>query len=174
MATKAVDSLRKINVNGCTLRYANIADSDALFQLEQASYPADEMASLESIKMRIQEAGEYFLILQSSENEIMGFINGTCVESKDFGHESMTSHAKDGSHLVIHSVTIQEKYRRRRNGSELVKAYVEVMLSRQSLSSILLLSKANLLEFYRKCGFSVRRLSQIVHGKVFYNLTCRD
>jgi predicted PhzF superfamily epimerase YddE/YHI9/N-acetylglutamate synthase-like GNAT family acetyltransferase len=146
------------------MRYAELADAEELFALESASFPEDEMASLESIRLRLQQAARYFIVLEE-QGHIIGFVNGTCVRSKDFEHDCMTTHITDGRYLVIHSVTIIPGRRRQKLGSSMFKEYIIMMMNEKSIDSILLLTKIHLIGMYRDCDFTLIRPSTIIHGK---------
>ncbi|EEY63205.1 uncharacterized protein PITG_15429 [Phytophthora infestans T30-4] len=78
----------------------------------------------------------------------------------------MSRHDPHGSLLCIHSVVVDQTFRRRGLATQLLKRYVEVILDLQPhVKRIMLISKANLVGFYVNCGFSVTRLSPVVHGQ---------
>ena len=141
--------------------------ADAIFAIEFEAFPTDEAADLQSVKMRMAEAGQFFHVLLRG-NEVVGYINGTVCEGRVLRHESMSEHKPAGSTLVIHSVTVAAKHRRQGFATRMLKLYLQQMLQEQEnagIDYILLLAKAKLLEFYVSCGFSVLRVSPIVHGK---------
>lgn len=157
--------LQHSSLGALAFRHGCLQDAAAIFTLESESFPADERASIESIHLRLTEAHDYFLVVEHS-CAIVGYVNGTCVEDEDFGHESMTSHCSQGKHLVIHSVTVHPRYRRQRIGLMMLRKYVQILLNRSHLDSVLLLTKAYLLGFYSSAGFSFKRPSNIIHGQV--------
>jgi len=145
---------------------ANLEDKAAILSLEQASFPADEAASDESLAMRLTTAPEYFYVYRTEDGEIVGFINGTCVANSDLDHDCMTSHVNGGPVLVIHSVTVKESCRRRRIGTLMLKKYISFMKEIPTLKEIRLLTKVRLVAFYLSCGFHFLGQSSIVHGSV--------
>lgn len=150
-----------------------ISEKDEVVALEIESFPSDEAASPETILYRLTEAGTFFYTYRNLvNNELSGFINGTCIHGEKIFHDSMTQHCSDGRSLVIHSVTIKESLRRRKLGTTMLKAYITCMKNEKSIDSLLLLSKANLLPFYVECGFQVLRLSDVSHGQVSHHLNC--
>lgn len=167
------DSAAKIDV-GVRISYrAPTADEiPACLAIESASYPPDEAATLKSLTYRQANALDYFQCTILDGNEIIGFVCSTRCES--FEAESMSTHVPTGPLLAIHSVVIQEKYRRQGIATAMLKAYLEkVQLENVdgSIQSFVLLSKANLLGFYVNCGFRVNRPSPIVHGQeLWYEL----
>jgi N-acetylglutamate synthase-like GNAT family acetyltransferase len=153
-------------LQGMHVRLAKSEDVDLISNLEAISYPDDEAASRDSIAMRITNANQYFLVLEQNQS-LIAFINGTCVSTKDFHHDSMTTHCESGKFLVIHSVTVSKELHRKQIGTEFLKAYVDFMLTHHNnIESIYLLTKVHLIAFYTSVGFSFRRLSSIVHGQV--------
>lgn len=152
----------------CSLHLAQSNDVEDITDLETASFPADEAASRETIEYRLASAGKYFYSYRNLalNNELVGFVNGTCIADDCICHESMTNHDKSGRCLVVHSVTIKSTYRRHGLGTTMLKAYVQKMIGEASIDCILLLSKANMVPFYLACGFQVVRLSGVEHGQV--------
>ena len=157
-----------------TLRHVAPEDEETIIALESAGFPKDEMASPENIHMRVTQAKDYFIVVERAENEMIGFINGTCVRDEDLHHDCMSSHDPLGRHLVIHSVTVHPQYRRQGVGLLALKKYVQILLNRNGLESILLLTKAYLIGFYSSAGFAFKRPSNIVHGQVLTILTVTE
>jgi GNAT superfamily N-acetyltransferase/uncharacterized protein YciI len=156
-------------------------DIPACFAIESASYPSDEAASLESLTYRITDALPYFqcAVLKDDTSEtIIGFCCSTRCD--EFEEESMSTHTPNGPLLAIHSVVVQEDYRRRGVATAMLKHYLETIRehntmdhgsANRSIQSIVLLAKARLLGFYVNCGFQVNRPSPIVHGQeLWYDL----
>jgi len=152
-------------VSDLTFRHPLTEDIPMCFEIESASYPEDEAATLESLYNRQSNAGDYFqcAIL---DGKIVGFVCAT--RCSLFEEESMSTHDPEGKLLAIHSVVVQQKYRRKGIASAMLKRYVEKVEVENidgSIESMVLLAKANLLGFYVKCGFQVNRPSPIVHGQ---------
>jgi ribosomal protein S18 acetylase RimI-like enzyme len=59
--------------------------------------------------------------------EIAAFINGTCSAHKAIHHESMSTHDPHGRYLVIHSVTVSDRYRRQALASNMLRDYVNYL-----------------------------------------------
>ena len=88
----------------------------------------------------------------------------------------MSKHEPNGKHLCIHSVVINEKYRRNGYGLLMVKKYVESIENDKNsydgnvndgngLESIRLVSKEHLIPFYSSNGFKLIGESDLDHGK---------
>lgn len=167
-------------------RPVQIDDISRCYEIESSSYPEDEAATLEKLKYRQKNAGEYFICATTPQPEtkvehIVGFICST--RCNEFTEDSISQHSDTGSILAIHSVVVDAPYRRQGIASAMMKEYLNQMLSFSSLvadsetngfSRILLLSKSHLLSFYVDCGFMVMRPSPIVHGQdTWYELEAR-
>jgi ribosomal protein S18 acetylase RimI-like enzyme len=147
-----------------------------VIKLETESYPPDEAASGETIKLRQQTASKYFtLITEIGSDILLGFINGTCIIGNKITHESMTDHVPEGTTLVIHSVTISPISRRKGLGTIMLEKYIRYIAEEcPEIDRILLLSKGHLLGFYVSCGFLLVGLSPVEHGQVnkYYQFVC--
>lgn len=75
-----------------SFRRVPLTDANAAFDIERASYPADEAATLEKLKMRLQEAPEYFWGGYDSSGVLRGFVCGTLTASATLTEESMSTH----------------------------------------------------------------------------------
>lgn len=148
------------------LTLACLEEKDTILRLEQESFPSEEAASDESLTLRLKEAQEYFYSLKIDDGEIIGFVNGTCVASSELDHDCMTSHVPGGPVLVIHSVTVDKRYRRRHIATGMLKKYLEYVSAIETLKEIKLLTKARLISFYLSCGFKLLGPSLVIHGSV--------
>ncbi|ETN09904.1 hypothetical protein PPTG_11476 [Phytophthora nicotianae INRA-310] len=156
------------------LRLALLTEEDDIRRvaaMEVASYPADEAATESGIRFRQKNAGSFFwvayLSTDAQESEtLVGFVNGTLTARDELDDESMSRHDPHGSLLCIHSVVVDQAFRRRGLAVKILKRYVDIILDSQpQVKRIMLISKAHLVGFYVKCGFSVTRLSPVVHGQ---------
>jgi predicted GNAT family N-acyltransferase len=81
----------------------------------------------------------------------------------------MSTHDPNGQYLVIHSVTVDSRHRRRALGKTMLRDYVNyISAHRPEIAGINLLSKAYLLSFYQSVGFSIVGPSHVQHGKVSF------
>ena len=147
-----------------TYRGVSLSDLDTLAQLEASSYPSDEAASADALAFRIENANPYFLVMIYQGN-IIGYICSTLTGTQELTHESMEKHEPSGKYLCIHSVVVAKSFQRKGLGLMLVREYLDLVSTMSNVDEVLLIAKANLIEFYTKAGFSTTRLSPIVHGK---------
>jgi PhzF family phenazine biosynthesis protein len=145
-------------------------DIPAVAVIEKDSYPEDEAASKSTLQYRQHHAAPYFRCAvveegdDDDDSKLVGYICST--RCREFEHESMATHVFNGPLLAIHSVVVQEEYRRKGIATAMLKDYVEHMRATNdgTIEKLVLLAKQNLLAFYVNCGFQVVRPSAIVHG----------
>ena len=154
-----------------TFRQVVPTDINACFDIEKASYPRDEAATKSALQYRQHFAEKYFrcCVLSSDHDdedheEIVGYVCAT--RCRIFTEEAMATHDATGPLLAIHSVVVAEPYRRDGIATAMMKNYIETMESMpDGVDKFVVMAKEELLGFYVKCGFSVLRPSDIVHGK---------
>jgi len=153
-------------------RAPTVDDIPACFEIESASYPPDEAATLEGLTYRQDKALDYFQCAILDGKQIIGYVCST--RCKHFEEESMSTHEPTGPFLAIHSVVVKKEHRRRGIATAMLKAYLEKVQAENldgSIQSFVLLAKARLLGFYVNCGFRVNRPSPIEHGQeLWYEL----
>ena len=95
------------------LRFGKVSSKDLprVVALETASYPADEAATEEQLKMRLREAGQFFHGAYADDGQLCGYVCGTLTSSQDLDDESMRTHDPKGHTLCIHSVVVAEEMR---------------------------------------------------------------
>ncbi len=181
MASEATQIESEPLLPSIQFRPAAAEDIPRCFEIESASYPSDEAATMESLVNRQKYAGDYFLLCtKDNGQQILGFICAT--RCHEFTEESMSAlHDPTGPLLAVHSVVIDEDYRRKGLATELMNQYIQRVLKQEQenqsatetvpIASIVLLAKQHLLGFYVRCGYKVNRPSPIVHGKeLWYDL----
>jgi len=168
-----------------TFRTIGPTDINRCHEIEKASYPQDEAATRSALQYRQHHAEKYFrcAVLRRldddddeeedhDEREVIGFICATRTNS--FDHESMSAHNHSGRLLAIHSVVVEEPYRRQGVASAMLQDYVQTvkMISAQQRSSadachietLVLMAKSHLIGLYCTVGFHCLGVSPIVHG----------
>lgn len=147
-------------------RQARPEDLGRVLELESTSYPEDEAATEDRLILRINQASEFFHVLEDPSNgKIIAFINGTCTKDLKIVEESMAHHDQDGKTLIIHSVVVDQSYRRNKIALDFLHHYIKHMHRENLVDRILLLSKSRLLPLYLKAGFAVVGLSDVEHGR---------
>lgn len=142
-------------------------DVEAICQIEQECFPADEAATPAQIKYRFKEARELFLVYEI-DGQIVAFIGGLRSDSTVVTSQCMHVHSPNGQTLCIHSVCVKTQYRRKGIAFKLLTHYVTTYVKQNisGLSIITLICRDYLIPFYEKAGFKCIGLSSVVHGKL--------
>lgn len=176
-----------------TILYRNVCPTDlpAIYALEKASYPSDEAASksqlqyrqhhaasffrcairVETLTTEIEKGGDEELNMENHRDslrgmgEIIGYVCAT--RCHQFTEESMKGHQPNGSLLAIHSVVVDERYRRQGTGLAMLREYIDTLRKMdaiQGIKKIVLICKMENVPFYIQSGFRVMGESKIEHG----------
>ena len=180
--------------------------------MERASYPADEAASAMRLEMRQREAGEFFMVaravdsmdssvlegarasdasgtaaaeraaLDADARSIVGYVCGTLASGDVLDESTMSSHDPSGDVLAIHSVCVDERFRRRGVAASALAHYVarwivhddtrrenddddDTTTTPTKVRRVRLLCKENLIPFYERYGgFALEGASAVEHG----------
>ncbi|KAL6075731.1 Arylalkylamine N-acetyltransferase [Balamuthia mandrillaris] len=143
---------------------------DELYALEVASYPSDEAATKEKMRLRLTAAAPFFRVAfqkdgGEEEKRLVGFVCSTLVEGDSLTHSSMAEHAPHGTTLCIHSVVIHKDFRRKGFGTKMLRAYMDHIAEQHpEITLVLLITHQYLVSFYQSCGFRLVGKSSVVHG----------
>jgi predicted PhzF superfamily epimerase YddE/YHI9/ribosomal protein S18 acetylase RimI-like enzyme len=147
------------------------ADHEAVVSLEKASYPADEAATPEKLRFRIENAPHLFRVLEhveGSAREIIGFVCATATDKTVLTEESMSAHIKEGGRSVaIHSVVVAEKWRRKGLAKHMLGLYKAQLAESEECilyERVLLITHKENAGLYASCGFQMVGLSEVHHG----------
>lgn len=151
-------------------RFASGDDVDTIASIEADGYPPDEAASVESMRFRQEKAPGAFMVAvregSDKDEQIAGYVCGTCSTSSRLEHESMSNHVPNGKTLCIHSVCVQKDLMRKGLGSAMLKTYLKHMPGAlEHVKECRLICKEHLVGFYTEAGFRLDGKSDVVHGK---------
>ncbi|CAG8475442.1 6811_t:CDS:2 [Ambispora leptoticha] len=140
------------------------------FELETQGYPPDEAASLEKLLFRKKVAPELFWGAylpanpDNSQQKMIGFVVATLTTAPVLTEASMDwHHEPDGQTVCIHSVCVDNSFRRRGVASSLLQRFIE-HCRKLGYARIALISHEYLLKLYQKNGFVFKGESKIQHG----------
>ena len=157
-------------------RVATPTDLFTCYDLEQASYVKGEAATKSELQHRQHHAAKFFHVAvlekhddgdefqDEDDKAVIGYVCSTRYNlPKDYAATSdvvPTTHQPHTSTLILHSVVVQEEYRRQGVGTGLIKNYIQSIKStnmslERPISKIALMVKPHLLTFFLHCGFSV-------------------
>ncbi|KAL1740486.1 acyl-CoA N-acyltransferase [Schizophyllum fasciatum] len=166
-------------VDDVSITYALLpaSDIDTAIEIERASYPEDEAATLEAFRLRQAQAGDLFLGAYSSwgsnetdrPRELVGYICATTSSSPVLTHESMSTHVANAPSVCIHSVCVAPEYRRQGIALGLLKEYIARLETRKRDGSapyerLLLITHDEMRPLYEKAGFILVGPSAVQHG----------
>jgi ribosomal protein S18 acetylase RimI-like enzyme len=152
-------------------RLGTVDDLNIVNWLEQNSYPFDEAATFSKLQFRMENAGEFFLVVV--RDYLIGFVCASLSTSLTLTHDSMSTHDPIGDHLLIHSVVVDPNLRRKGIGLDMLRHYLQhVKTHSPFVKRVSLMSKPNHITFYEKAGFTLIGPSPVPHGQeLWYELT---
>ncbi|XP_078263575.1 uncharacterized protein LOC144597822 [Rhinoraja longicauda] len=145
----------------CTLSEEEVADAWAL---EVSGFPPGEAADLRKLEYRQREVGELFLG-NFINGKLVGFICATRSVADHITKRSMEVHESAGTTVCIHSVCVDQAWRRCGIALSLLGHFVEVVRhTRPTAKRICLISHQQVLPLYTKAGFTLLGPSTVTHG----------
>ncbi|TNY23822.1 Mss4-like protein [Rhodotorula diobovata] len=151
----------------CEYALVQSADIPRALELEQAGFPEDEAASLDSLQSRQANAGDLFLgayTRTSSERRLVGYVCSTRTASSTLTHDSMATHDPSGPYVAIHSVCVDEAHRGKGVAANLLSEYLARLDKDDSVRGARLISHDELIKLYQRAGFELVGRSAVVHG----------
>ncbi|BGP51237.1 hypothetical protein JCM10450v2_007166 [Rhodotorula kratochvilovae] len=150
------------------LEFALVQQDDIprAFEIETAGFPEDEAASLESLRTRQRDAGDFFLgaYTRSPARQLVGYVCATCTASSTLTHEAMATHDPAGAYVGIHSVCVDQAHLRKGIASALLKEYLVRLEANDRVKGARLIAHEELIPLYQRAGFTLDGPSEIVHG----------
>ncbi|MFW5490449.1 MAG: GNAT family N-acetyltransferase [Desulfovibrio sp.] len=147
------------------IKHPTTADVQACSLVEQACFPPEEAASLQSIQTRIASFSQGFLVAES-DGRIIGQVNSGATNKDDITDEAfkqLVGHDPAGKNMVIFSLSVLPEYQKSGVASRLLREFLDLARA-QEREAVLLLCKSNLVRFYERFGFVSRGLSACTHG----------
>ena len=102
-------------------------EADRAVAIEQICFPPHEACSEKSMKTRIANAPELFMVaIEKSTGEIAGFLNGVATDEEIFRDEFFTDisqHKPDGKNVMLLGLDVLPQYRGQGLAREIVSQY---------------------------------------------------
>lgn len=117
---------------------------------------------------RQTHAGDFFYgLFHTGTGQVLALINGTLCRGTTLEHDTMSHHDPQGKTLCIHSVVVRPPLRRRGLATAFLQTYVHLILDAypDRVLRLRLITKAQNLGLYHRCGFRFLRPSPVVHGQ---------
>lgn len=157
------------------IRRASLGDLNAVTAVEAACFPPAEAATRDSLAKRLTAYGESFLLAEA-DGQIIGFINGSVVDSENIADEMFDDiglHRPDGRYQAIFGLDVLPEYRRQGVAANLMECLIDVA-RKEGRAGLILTCKEYLIHYYEKFGYVNLGVSQSVHGgAVWYDMILR-
>lgn len=148
-----------------SIRLATTEDIPRIAEIENLCFPEAEAANLTSFIERFAIFPECFLVLEVN-GTIQGHING-CINDRpelaDELFENAHLHQPDGNFQTIFGLAVDPQFQHQGYASLLMEHFVKLSRKRQ-LTGMVLTCKKHLVDFYKKCGFTLKGKSASTHG----------
>lgn len=148
-----------------TFRTADPDDLIACHTVESLCFPPSEAAWTSSLRNRIEEYPEGFLVVEK-DGRIIGQCNSGCTYKDDITDEDfkqLIGHDPDGPNMVIFSLSVLPEHQSNGVGGELLKKFL-ARARKLDKKQVFLLCKNELVGFYEKYGFVDNGVSGSTHG----------
>ena len=150
------------------IRYATLADLDAVAAVEAECFPAAEAATKAEFAERIQAYGSHFWLLFES-GTLIAFVDGFVTNEPDLTDEMYAQaslHDPHGAWQMIFGVNTLPAYRGHGYASSLLRRAI-ADARQQDRKGLVLTCKERLIAYYAKFGFVDEGVSEkSTHGNV--------
>ena len=142
-------------------------ETEQAIKIEQICFPPNEACSPKSMRERIENASETFLVAVDKETgKIAGFLNGVATKEETFRDEfftDITLYDPSGENIMLLGLDVLPEYRRQGLAREIMNRYVEREQSkgRKCLHLTCLDQKV---EMYKKMGYTDDGISGSLWG----------
>ena len=153
------------------IRYATLADLDAVAAVEAECFPAAEAATKAEFAERIQAYGRHFWLLFEGET-LIAFVDGFVTNEPDLTDEMYAQaslHDPHGAWQMIFGVNTLPAYRRHGYASSLLRRAIADAKA-QGRKGLVLTCKPELIAFYAALGFQDEGVTdKSTHGNVVWH-----
>lgn len=142
-------------------------EAEQTIVIEQICFPPNEACSAKSMRERVANAAETFLVAVDKETgKLAGFLNGVATNEEVFRDEfftDITLHNPEGKNIMLLGLDVLPEYRHQGLAREIMKRYVsrEQAKGRKCLYLTCLDGKV---EMYKKMGYTDDGISGSVWG----------
>ena len=142
-------------------------EADQAIQIEQICFPPNEACSAKSMKARVANAPETFLVAVDKETgKIAGFLNGVATNEDVFRDEfftDITLHDPNGKNIILLGLDVLPEYRHQGLAREIMSHYV-AREQEKGRKCLYLTCLDNKVEMYKKMGYTDNGISGSVWG----------
>lgn len=156
-----------------TIREAVPSDLDCVTAIEATCFPAAEAASKDRMQERLAAFTHSFLVAETENGKMIGFINGCITEKEDLTDDLYAStalHDDNGPNAMVFGLDVLPEAQHHGIAAALMKAYI-AMASQRHKKKIILTCKERLISFYEQFGYICQGKSSSTHGgAVWYTM----
>lgn len=142
-------------------------EADQAIQIEQICFPPNEACSAKSMKERVANAPETFLVAVDKETgKIAGFLNGVATNEDAFRDEfftDITLHDPNGKNIMLLGLDVLPEYRHQGLAREIMSRYV-AREQEKGRKCLYLTCLDNKVEMYKKMGYTDNGISGSLWG----------
>lgn len=154
-------------------RSAKMSDLESIMIIENAGFSPEDAASKIAMKQRIEVISDSFIIAETNEKEIAGYVVGPVIDERflyDELFDNIQSNPKSGGFQSVLSLAVGSKFQKQGVASQLLLELDRICLQQQR-EGITLTCLDNLIPFYESNGYKNEGLSNSSHGgKQWYNM----
>lgn len=154
------------------IRRANLADLDAIHQIEQMNFSQEEAASKTALKQRIENIPDTFLVVEL-QGQVTAYLVGPVLSSRyltDEIFEAVQPNLTQGGYIALQSLSVHPEYKGQGLGTLLLAVMKEVAVQ-QNRAGISLTCHDSLLSYYEMNGFVDEGMSDSTHGgSIWFNM----
>lgn len=151
------------------IRFAAMADLDAVTAVEADCFPPAEAAKREDLAKRLAVYPDRFWVLER-DGAIIAFLGGMATDEPDLRdemYENASLHRENGAWQMIFGVDTHPGYRRQGCAAKLMRRAIEDSRAR-NCRGLVLTCKEELVPFYEQFGYVNEGVSGSVHGGVVW------
>jgi GNAT superfamily N-acetyltransferase len=133
--------------------------------VETSGFSAEEAATAERIKLRIDSFPQGFLVAEAAVR-VIGMLNSASTNKDDISDEELKQligHAVDGKNMVVFALAVLPEFQKRGIARQLMSRFVEEARGLKK-QNVLLMCKQHLITYYEGMGFEHVGLSRSTHG----------
>ena len=154
------------------IRYASLADLDAVASVEAECFPAAEAATKEEFYDRIEHYGNHFWLM-FDEEKVIAFVDGFVTDEPDLTDEMYADaslHNENGTWQMIFGVNTIPSARKKGFAGKLLRTAID-NAKVSGRKGLVLTCKDKLVDYYASFGFKKEGISDSTHGgAVWYQM----
>lgn len=152
---------------------AQLADLDEIMVIENSGFTADEAASRDSMRERIEQISDTFVVAKNNAEAVLGYIVGPADQQRyiaDELFETTTPNQAGDRYQTVLSLAVSPDYQKQGIAGQLLTELARIARA-QNRDAITLTCLERLVPFYEKNGYQNEGVSASAHaGETWYNM----